>query len=88
MTVEVHLDQGELAASLRADVRRGLGSRPYSLPPKWFYDAAGSVLFDQITTLPEYYPTKAERAALTAHADDIARRTRADTVMELGSGSS
>ena len=88
LTVEVHLGHDELAASLRADVRHGLGSRPYSLPPKWFYDAAGSELFDQITTLAEYYPTEAERAALTGCAAEVARTTGVGTVVELGSGSS
>jgi len=88
LTVDVHLDASELGAALRADVLEGLGGRPYSLPPKWFYDATGSDLFDQITALEEYYPTEAERAALQLCAGLIVRTTGADTVMELGSGSS
>ena len=88
LTVDVHLDPTELESELRADVREGLGSRPYSLPPKWFYDAAGSELFDRITTLEEYYPTEAERSALRHCADLIVTTSGADTVMELGSGSS
>ena len=88
LTVDVHLDPSELEAALRADVLAGLGGRPYSLPPKWFYDAAGSELFDQITTLDEYYPTEAERAALQQCAELIVGISGADTVMELGSGSS
>ena len=88
LTVDVHLDPSELEAALRADVLGGLSDRPYSLPPKWFYDAAGSELFDQITTLEEYYPTEAERAALQLCADLIVSTSGADTVMELGSGSS
>src|SRR5438445_260560 len=60
-TVEVHLDPEELARSLREDARRGLGSAPKALPPKWFYDERGSVLFERITQLPEYYPTRRER---------------------------
>jgi L-histidine Nalpha-methyltransferase len=75
-------------AQLVADVQRGLGGRPRSLPSKYFYDAYGSELFDQITRLPEYYPTRTERAILLAHADEIAATTRAETLVELGSGTS
>lgn len=88
LTVDVHLDPADLEQALCADVLAGLGERPYSLPPKWFYDAAGSELFDRITTLEEYYPTEAERAALQQCAERIVRISGADTVMELGSGSS
>ncbi|MEK8105378.1 L-histidine N(alpha)-methyltransferase [Micromonospora sp. M12] len=56
--------------------------------PKWFYDARGSELFEQITRLPEYYPTRAERAVLAAYAPDIVSLTGAKTLIELGSGSS
>ncbi|MDT9595274.1 L-histidine N(alpha)-methyltransferase [Nocardioides zeae] len=73
---------------LVADVRRGLGSRPLRLPPKWLYDDAGSELFDAITRLEEYYPTEAERAVLAAHADEIADVCDAATLVELGSGTS
>ncbi|MFF5968867.1 L-histidine N(alpha)-methyltransferase [Streptomyces collinus] len=75
-------------AALRADVHRGLTGRPKNLPPKWFYDAHGSDLFEKITELPEYYPTRAEREILLARAGDIAAATRARTLVELGSGSS
>lgn len=75
-------------AALRADVHRGLTGRPKTLPPKWFYDAHGSDLFEKITELPEYYPTRAEREILLARARDIAAATRARTLVELGSGSS
>ncbi|MFF0221331.1 L-histidine N(alpha)-methyltransferase [Streptomyces sp. NPDC004629] len=75
-------------AALRADVRRGLTDSPKTLPPKWFYDARGSELFERITELPEYYPTRAEREILLARADEIAAATRARTLVELGSGSS
>lgn len=88
LTVDVHLDPGHLAAALRQDAQDGLGARPYHLPPKWFYDAAGSDLFDEITRLPEYYPTEAERAVLHEVAGTVVRTTRADVVVELGSGSS
>ncbi|MBH1937287.1 L-histidine N(alpha)-methyltransferase [Streptomyces sp. AV19] len=76
------------AAALRADVAEGLTSSPKALPPKWFYDARGSELFDEITLLPEYYPTRAEREILLCRADAIARATGARTLVELGSGSS
>ncbi|MGW1467299.1 L-histidine N(alpha)-methyltransferase [Streptomyces sp. NPDC001493] len=75
-------------ASLRADVLAGLSRRPKTLPPKWFYDARGSELFEEITRLPEYYPTRAEREILVAHAADIAAASGARTLIELGSGSS
>jgi L-histidine Nalpha-methyltransferase len=82
------LPPGFLAESLRADARAGLTASPKSLPPKWFYDAQGSALFDKITELPEYYPTRAEREILQATAAGIAGQTRARTLVELGSGSS
>jgi len=61
---------------------------PKTLPPKWFYDEWGSELFEKITLLPEYYPTRAERSILAAHAADIAAATSASALVELGSGSS
>ncbi|MCX5402171.1 L-histidine N(alpha)-methyltransferase [Streptomyces sp. NBC_00102] len=75
-------------AALRADVLAGLSRRPKTLPPKWFYDARGSELFEEITRLPEYYPTRAEREILVARAADIAEASGARTLIELGSGSS
>jgi L-histidine Nalpha-methyltransferase len=75
-------------AALRADVLAGLHHTPKTLPPKWFYDAHGSDLFEQITELPEYYPTRAEREILVARAAEIASATGARTLVELGSGSS
>ncbi|WP_327319715.1 L-histidine N(alpha)-methyltransferase [Streptomyces sp. NBC_01235] len=75
-------------AALRADVRRGLAAGPKTLPPKWFYDAHGSELFERITELPEYYPTRAEREILVDRAGEIAAAARARTLVELGSGSS
>ncbi|MFD9429527.1 L-histidine N(alpha)-methyltransferase [Streptomyces sp. NPDC060002] len=75
-------------AALRADVQRGLTDTPKTLPPKWFYDAHGSELFEQITELPEYYPTRAEREILVDRAGEIAAAARARTLVELGSGSS
>ncbi|MFJ8821187.1 L-histidine N(alpha)-methyltransferase [Streptomyces sp. NPDC102467] len=75
-------------AALRADVLTGLTAAPKTLPPKWFYDAHGSELFDKITTLSEYYPTRAEREILVGRATEIATTTGARTLVELGSGSS
>jgi L-histidine N-alpha-methyltransferase len=75
-------------AALRADVRAGLTGTPKTLPPKWFYDAHGSELFERITALPEYYPTRAEREILRDRAGQIAAATGAATLVELGSGSS
>jgi L-histidine N-alpha-methyltransferase len=86
--LDIHLTEADLAQALRDDARAGLTASPKTLPPKWFYDGLGSKLFEQITELPEYYPTRAERAALTAHAAEIAGITAARTLVELGSGSS
>lgn len=82
------IDDADLAAQLRTDVRAGLTATPKWLPPKWFYDARGSELFEEITRLPEYYPTRAEREILAARAGEIAVLTRAKTLVELGSGAS
>lgn len=84
--VEVHLRASDLAAQLRADARAGLTSRPKWLPPRWFYDSRGSALFEEITRLPEYYPTRAEREILVAHAAEFARLTAPKTLVELGAG--
>ena len=88
LTIARYLGRDDIAAALRSDARDGLTSRPKELPPKWFYDERGSVLFDEITRLAEYYPTEAERQALYRSAEDIVGLSGADTVMELGSGSS
>jgi L-histidine Nalpha-methyltransferase len=87
-TIEYRLPPDYRAASLRADALAGLTASPKSLPPKWFYDAQGSALFEKITELPEYYPTRAERSILRAAAAEIARLSRARVLVELGSGSS
>ena len=86
--IDRYLTPADLAASLRADVRAGLTSTPKTLPPKYFYDGRGSALFEEITRLPEYYPTRAERSILEARAHEIADLTKARTLVELGSGSS
>ncbi|NBE53407.1 L-histidine N(alpha)-methyltransferase [Streptomyces boluensis] len=82
------LPEDATGAALRADVRAGLTGSPKTLPPKWFYDARGSALFEQITALAEYYPTRAEREILLDRAGEIAAATGAHTLIELGSGSS
>jgi L-histidine N-alpha-methyltransferase len=86
--LDIQLSESDAEAALRADARAGLTAVPKHLPPKWFYDARGSELFELITELPEYYPTRTERALLQRSVDDIARLSGADTVIELGSGSS
>ncbi|KGI71186.1 L-histidine N(alpha)-methyltransferase [Mycolicibacterium rufum] len=87
-SLENYLAADAAEAALRRDVRDGLSGTPKSLPPKWFYDSVGSDLFDQITRLPEYYPTRAEAQILAAHAGEIAEVSGADTLVELGSGTS
>ncbi|MEU6944499.1 L-histidine N(alpha)-methyltransferase [Streptomyces sp. NPDC046316] len=82
------LPEDATEADLRADVLHGLTRVPKELPPKWFYDARGSELFEEITRLPEYYPTRAEREILMDRAHEIAAVTGARTLVELGSGSS
>jgi L-histidine N-alpha-methyltransferase len=90
MTVSLtyHLEPDDTAAALRADALAGLTATPKTLPPRWFYDERGSELFDRITRLPEYYPTRAERAVLESRAGEIAAASGADTLVELGSGTS
>ncbi|HEX8818593.1 MAG TPA: L-histidine N(alpha)-methyltransferase, partial [Archangium sp.] len=90
VTVEVHVRPGDARRALHAEVLAGLCTedRPKELSPKWLYDERGSQLFDEITRLPEYYPTRREREILQARAGDIARASGADTLLELGSGSS
>jgi L-histidine N-alpha-methyltransferase len=83
-----HLPPDHLERSLRSDVLAGLGTSPKTLPPKWFYDKLGSELFERITALPEYYPTRAEREVLELFAAEMAAASPAETLIELGSGSS
>lgn len=88
LSLSNYLAADSAATALRRDVHDGLTSTPKSLPPKWFYDSVGSDLFDQITRLPEYYPTRTEAQILAAHAADVAAASGADTLVELGSGTS
>jgi L-histidine N-alpha-methyltransferase len=85
-TADVHVDERELARTLAADVRRGLTRRPRRLPPKYFYDEAGSALFERITAVPEYYLTRAEAALLDAHAGALLAEAPPDEIVELGAG--
>ena len=79
---------GRYLDALRADVRAGLTATPKTLPPKYFYDACGSKLFDEITRLPEYYLTRAETLILQEQAPAIAGLSRCESLIELGSGTS
>src|SRR6201997_2029636 len=83
-----HLAADSANKELRRDVLEGLRATPKMLPPKWFYDSVGSDLFDQITRLPEYYPTRAEAEILRARSGEIASASEADTLVELGAGTS
>ena len=87
-TLSNNLAADSAATALRNDVVTGLRRTPKTLPPKWFYDAVGSDLFDQITRLPEYYPTRAEAQILREQSAAIATHSGADTLVELGSGTS
>jgi L-histidine Nalpha-methyltransferase len=88
LTVDVHLPPDHRRAAMAADAESGLTATPKTLPPVWFYDEQGSELFDEITRLPEYYPTRAERAILRTHAAEIVQMAGADVLVELGSGTS
>jgi L-histidine Nalpha-methyltransferase len=87
-TLDVLLAADELRSSLERDVREGFRREPKTLPAKWHYDAEGSRLFDEITRLPEYYLTRTERAILEQRAAEIVGAAEADTLVELGAGTS
>jgi L-histidine N-alpha-methyltransferase len=87
IAIDVHLD-ADAAAEMARDVREGLTASPKELSPKYFYDERGSQLFEQITELPEYYPTRAEGEILTARSGEILTAAGTPgTLVELGSGS-
>lgn len=87
ISVEVHLPENG-SDDLAADARTGLALPLKELPPKYFYDERGSRLFEQITELPEYYPTRAERSILEGLGDEIvAAADDPVSLVELGSGS-
>ncbi len=87
IAIDVHLD-ADSAAAMARDVREGLSASPKELSPKYFYDERGSLLFERITELEEYYPTRAERAILAERSAEIlAAAGTPGTLVELGSGS-
>jgi dimethylhistidine N-methyltransferase len=83
------LGQAAADPQFRADVLAGLGAPIPAVPARWLYDRRGSELFEAITELPEYYPTRVERAILERHCPDVARIAgTGHAVVEFGSGSS
>lgn len=85
ITVDTQLDRKHSSRDLE-ELRRGLLAVPKRLPSKYFYDQRGSSLFEKITQLPEYYPTRTEKSLLLEVADEIARLTGAEELVELGAG--
>ncbi len=83
--IDCYIDGG-LPATIAEEVRNGLSRALKELPPKFFYDKRGSALFDRITTLPEYYPTRCERSILNRYAPEVVESTGAQDLVELGSG--
>ena len=77
-----------IVPSLSEDVARGLFGAPRTLPPKYFYDERGSLLFDRICDVPEYYPTRTESALLQRIAREVIETARPERIVELGSGTS
>jgi len=82
--VDILLTPAHAQRALHRDALLGLTSSPKWLPPKWFYDARGSDLFEEITRLPEYYPTEAERKLLHDCAPAFVQHTKLCTLIELG----
>ena len=86
--IEIEVHRRADGATMAREVRLGLTAKPKELAPKYFYDERGSQLFEQITELPEYYPTRAEREILSQRsAEIVAAAGRPETLVELGSGS-
>lgn len=86
--IDVHLASDWWRTTLEAEIRAGLSAERRSIPAKWLYDERGSQLFDEITRLDEYYPFRAEREILRDHSVAITAASTADTLVELGSGTS
>lgn len=84
--VDVHR-RDEFLADLAEDVRTGLSTQPKELPPKYFYDERGSRLFEDITSLPEYYPTRAEQEILDRVGAEMIATVKPQELVELGPGS-
>jgi len=87
LSIEVHFREDDALATMPLEVRAGLGMRAKQLPSKYFYDRVGSHLFEKITELPEYYPTRAELSLLDEVAPEVARIAAPRELLELGSGS-
>lgn len=85
ITLDIQLEPASTTVELQ-EIRQGLTDRPRRLPSKYFYDKRGSALFEEITRLPEYYPTRTELALLQEIAEEIGRRTGAEELVELGAG--
>lgn len=88
LTIDVYMNEDGMLETMADEVREGLTSSPKHVSPKYFYDAKGSQLFEQITELPEYYPTRAERELLTEVATEVMESIQPVQLVELGSGSS
>lgn len=85
----IELDDDGINTAFRADVLKGLSEPQKAIPARWFYDDAGSALFEAITALPEYYPTRAETEILTARCEEFRQLIGPGrAVVEFGSGSS
>jgi len=84
----IYINQSKESNSLEQDVQQGLLSAPRSMPPKYFYDERGSLLFDQICNTVEYYPTRTESQLLQDHALELIELTRPQHILEFGSGCS
>jgi L-histidine N-alpha-methyltransferase len=87
VVVDVRATESEARAVMGREVREGLTRTPKEIPSKYFYDAQGSALFEEITCLPEYYLTRAERGLLERGASEIAEAARPSDLVELGPGS-
>ena len=87
LEANVRIDCHPVHDTLADDVREGLSRDLKELPPKYFYDERGSELFEEITALPEYYPTRCERSILNRYAPEMVSRAEAEELVELGSGS-
>jgi L-histidine N-alpha-methyltransferase len=86
---ERQLNHNEVDAAFRTDVLKGLSVKPRAIPARWLYDRRGSALFDAITALPEYYPTRTERSILSSAIKEVAASTGPGrAIVEFGSGSS
>lgn len=85
ITLDIQLEPTSTDRELE-EIHQGLSQTRRSLPSKYFYDQRGSALFEEITRLPEYYPTRTEQALLRSIADEISQRTGAEELVELGAG--